>query len=131
MYRLDADYRHQLYMSGQETLVIINGDAPSALGAGVVLTLFASKDDHMPDAKYVGPTGTGIDAHRVAIEDERGNAATVGARLFDSEKKSAESGDASHPVCGSDRNAELDRARKCAGAGKGALAYCDHDRRRA
>ena len=94
MYRLDADYRHQLYMSGQETLVIINGDAPSAVGAGVVLTLKASKDDHMPDAKYVGPTGTGIDAHRVAIQDERGNAAAAGARLFDSEKKSAESGDA-------------------------------------
>ena len=94
MYRLDADYRHQLYMSGQETLVIINGDAPSAVGAGVVLTLKASKDDHPPDAKYVGPAGTGIAAHREAIQDERENAAAAGARLFDAEKKSAESGDA-------------------------------------
>lgn len=94
MYRLDADYRHQLYMSGQETLVIINGDAPSAVGAGVVLSLKASKEDHQPDAKYVGPAGTGIAAHREAIQDERGNAAAAGARLFDTEKKSAESGDA-------------------------------------
>jgi hypothetical protein len=94
MYRLDADYRHQLYMSGQETLVIINGDAPSAVGAGVVLTLKAGKEDHMPDAKYVGPAGTGIEAHRLAIQDERSNAAAAGARLFDTEKRSAESGDA-------------------------------------
>lgn len=94
MYRLDADYRHQLFMSGQETLVIINGDAPAAVGAGVVLTLKASRDDHAPDAKYVGPSGTGIAAHRQAILDERDNAAAAGARLFDSEKRSAESGDA-------------------------------------
>lgn len=94
MYRLDADYRHQLYMTGQETLVIINGDAPPAVGAGVVISLMASKDDHAPDAKYVGPSGTGITAHRQAIQDERDNAAAAGARLFDSEKRSAESGDA-------------------------------------
>lgn len=94
MYRLDADYRHQLYMSGQETLVIINGDAPSAVGAGVVLTLKAGKEDHQPDAKYVGPAGTGIEAHRLAIQDERSNAAAAGARLFENEKRSAESGDA-------------------------------------
>jgi len=94
MYRLDADYRHQLYMTGQETLVIINGDAPAAVGAGVVISLTASRDDHAPDAKYVGPSGTGIAAHRQAILDERDNAASAGARLFDSEKRSAESGDA-------------------------------------
>lgn len=94
MYRLDADYRHQLYMSGQETLVIINGDAPAAVGAGVVISLTASRDDHAPDAKSVGPSGTGIAAHRQAILDERDNAASAGARLFDSEKRSAESGDA-------------------------------------
>lgn len=94
MYRLDADYRHQLYMSGQETLVIINGDAPPAVGAGVVISLMASKEDHTPDAKYVGPSGTGIAAHRQAILDERDNAASAGARLFDSETRAAESGDA-------------------------------------
>jgi hypothetical protein len=94
MYRLDADYRHQLYMTGQETLVIINGDAPAAVGAGVVISLTASREDHAPDAKYVGPSGTGIEAHRTAILDERDNAASAGARLFDSEKRSAESGDA-------------------------------------
>ena len=98
MYRLDADYRHQLYMSGQETLVVVNGPAPAAIGAGVVLTLESGADERgverTPDAFYIGPEGTGIEAHRTAIQDERDNAASAGARLFDAEKKSAESGDA-------------------------------------
>ena len=93
MYRLDADYRHQLYMSGQETLVVINGDAPSAVGAGVVMVL-KGEDSVRPDAKYVGPAGTGIAAHRVAIQDEREAAVAAGARVFDSVQKAAESGEA-------------------------------------
>ncbi|UHD47649.1 DUF4055 domain-containing protein [Aureimonas altamirensis] len=96
--RLDADYRHQLYMSGQETLVIINGDAPEAIGAGVVITLTSGQgeDDKefTPDAKYVGPTGAGIAAHRQAILDERDNSVAAGARIFDGAKKAAESGEA-------------------------------------
>lgn len=94
MYRLDADYRHQLFMSGQETLFIINSEAPEAVGAGVVVELKPSGDGVQPDAKYVGPSGTGIAAHRQAILDERDNAASAGARLFDSGKRTAESGDA-------------------------------------
>ncbi|MBK3745283.1 DUF4055 domain-containing protein [Paraburkholderia aspalathi] len=94
MYQLSADYRWQLFMTGQETLVILNGDAPSAVGAGVVLSLKADKDSHAPDAKYVGPAGTGIAAHRTALTDEQGNAANAGARLFNTGAKSAESGDA-------------------------------------
>lgn len=93
LYRLDADYRHQLYMSGQETLVIINGEAPSAVGAGVVLTL-QGDENNKPDAKYVGPAGTGIDAHRQAIQDERENAVAAGARIFDTEDDRQESGKA-------------------------------------
>ncbi len=92
-YRLDADYRHQLYSTGQETFVVINGDAPTAVGSGVVISL-KGEQGVVPDAKYVSPTGKGIDAHRTAIQDERDNAAAAGARLFDSEKKAAESGNA-------------------------------------
>lgn len=47
-----------------------------------------------PDAKYVGPSGSGIAAHRTAIQDERDNAIAAGARIFDSSKKAAESGEA-------------------------------------
>ncbi|MGU3496360.1 DUF4055 domain-containing protein [Xanthobacteraceae bacterium A53D] len=92
-YQLSADYRWQLFMTGQETLVIINGEAPSAVGAGVVITL-KGEEGRTPDAKYVGPAGTGIAAHKTAIDDERAAAVAAGARLFSSEKKSAESGDA-------------------------------------
>ncbi|HEV7253868.1 MAG TPA: DUF4055 domain-containing protein [Mesorhizobium sp.] len=94
IYRLDADYRHQLYMTGQETLFVFGGDAPSAVGAGVVVSIKPEGDGKQADAKYVGPAGTGIAAHRTAILDERQNAAAAGARLFDAEKKTAESGDA-------------------------------------
>jgi hypothetical protein len=40
-YRLDADYRHQLYISGQETFVVTGiekNEAPTILGASVILT---------------------------------------------------------------------------------------------
>jgi hypothetical protein len=100
LYQLSADYRWQLFMSGQETLVVINGAAPSAVGAGAVIAIKQAMDEEgklggMPDVKYVGPKGTGIDAHRVAIQDERAVAAQAGARLFsNSDDKSAESGDA-------------------------------------
>ena len=90
MYRLDADYRHQLYNSGQETFVII-GDTetlPRVLGSGVTLGL-----PKECDAKYVGPNGAGIAAHRIAIMDERQSAVAAGVRLFDTQAK-AESGEA-------------------------------------
>lgn len=92
-YRLDADYRHQLYMSGQETLFIINGEAPSAVGAGVVHRLEAPEGLSV-DAKYVGPSGKTIEAHRQAMMDEMERAANIGARLLNDKSQSQESGDA-------------------------------------
>ncbi|KKB09396.1 DUF4055 domain-containing protein [Devosia chinhatensis] len=94
LYQLSADYRWQLFMTGQETLVVINGDAPTAVGAGAVIAIQQGDNVGTPDVKYVGPAGTGIGAHRTAIQDERAAAAQAGARLFSSEQKSAESGDA-------------------------------------
>lgn len=95
LYQLSADYRWQLFMTGQETLVIINGDAPTAVGAGAVIAIKQGDQTGTPDVKYVGPAGTGIEAHRVAMQDERANASQAGARLFNSsESKTAESGDA-------------------------------------
>jgi hypothetical protein len=91
-YQLSADYRHQLYMSGQETLVAINGDAPQAVGAGVVHTMKGSSD-LVPDLKYVSPTCSGIEAHRVALEEQRRAAMEAGARMFQSGNQQ-ESGEA-------------------------------------
>jgi hypothetical protein len=85
LYRLDADYRHQLYMSGQETMVCINvplEQRPKFVGAGVVLCVDAGGD-----IKYVGPTGRGIEAHRQAIQDEHSHAVALGAQLLEERKK--------------------------------------------
>ncbi len=92
-YRLDADYRHQLYMSGQETFVII-GDIeadkiPTVIGAGVTVLLPENSA-----AMYVGPSGVGITTTRQAIQDERQKAVTAGAKLFDNQSNLAESGEA-------------------------------------
>ena len=89
-YRLDADYRHQLFMSGQETLVVIGADEnPTVVGAGAVIGIKAGGD-----AKYVGPRGTGMEAHRLAIQDERQAAAASGAKMADASKGGVESGEA-------------------------------------
>lgn len=93
IYQLDADYRHQLYWSGQETLVVINGEAPPAIGAGTCIALMGG-EDQKPDVKYVGPSCTGIDAHLKAIEDKRKAAAHAGAKLLEQTEKAQESGEA-------------------------------------
>lgn len=93
IYRLDCDYRHQLFMSGQETLTVTGTntpeDLPKFVGAGVVHGLPTGAS-----MTYVGPSCKGIEAHRTAIIDERANAVFSGARLFDNMPKKAESGDA-------------------------------------
>lgn len=93
IYRLDADYRHQLFNSGQETLVIVNGDAPDAVGSGAVIVM-QGDEGKKPDAFYVGPAGTGIEAHKQAIEDDRIAAGKAGAQLFDDTQRTQESGEA-------------------------------------
>jgi hypothetical protein len=93
IYQLSADYRHQLYMSGQETLVAINGPAPTAVGAGVVHTMQGG-DGITPDLKYVSPSCSGIDAHKLAMEDNRTAAVQAGARLLEQSDQVQESGNA-------------------------------------
>lgn len=92
-YQLSADKRLQLYMSGQETLVAINGPAPSAVGAGVVHEMYGGEGIE-PDLKYVGPSGTGIEAHETAIDRCEQNAMQAGARMFEQGGQAQESGEA-------------------------------------
>jgi len=93
MYQLSADYRLQLYMSGQETLVAINGPAPTAVGAGVVHEMMGD-DNTTPDLKYVSPSCSGIEKHLEAIQDNRTVAIQAGARLFEQSAQANESGTA-------------------------------------
>lgn len=94
-YQLNADYRHQLYMSGQETLFIYNAsEAPSIIGSGVVVSLQGSEVGKDVRAEMVGPKGTGIDAHVVAMDREKAAAVQSGAQLFDNTPRTQESGEA-------------------------------------
>ena len=93
IYQLSADYRHQLYMSGQETLVAINGPKPTAVGAGVVHEM-QGDGQLTPDLKYVSPSCSGIEAHKAAIEDNRIAAVQAGARLLEQSENVQESGSA-------------------------------------
>lgn len=93
IFQLSADYRWQLYMSGQETLVAINGDAPAMVGAGVVHSMTGA-DGQTPDLKYVSPTCAGIEAHKAAIDDTRTVAVQAGARLLEQSNSVQESGEA-------------------------------------
>lgn len=91
IYQLNADYRHQLYMSGQETLVAVNGDAPDYVGAGVVHEMRGAEGT-TPDLKYVAPSCSGIEAHKVAMEDNRHAAINAGARMLEQTSNEQESG---------------------------------------
>ena len=93
IYQLDADQRHQLFMSGQETLVIINGERPDAVGAGVVIQIETGEGIN-GDAKYVSPTCSGIEAHAEKIKDKRTEAVMAGARLLEQSDSVQESGEA-------------------------------------
>ncbi len=92
-YQLSADWRWQLYMSGQETLVAINGEAPKTVGAGVVHQMMGN-DTMTPDLKYVSPTCAGIQKHEDAIEKQKEAAVMAGARMFEQQQSTQESGEA-------------------------------------
>jgi hypothetical protein len=93
IYQLDADYRHQLYMTGQETLFIAGIDdakqLPKVVGAGAIHGLPMGAK-----AEYVGATGRGMEMHSKAIAEERAAAAESGAAMFEMEDSASESGKA-------------------------------------
>lgn len=79
-------------MSGQETLVAINGEAPKTVGAGVVHQMMGS-DAMTPDLKYVSSTCSGTQKHEDAIEKQK-EAAVMAGGMFEQEKSTQESGEA-------------------------------------
>lgn len=81
MYRGSADYRQNLFMQGQDTLVRtgIEGDPPPApVGAGAVQNLPTNAD-----AKYIGISGEGIAEQRLALENDRKEAALFTVQFID------------------------------------------------
>ena len=92
-YQLNADYRLQLFMTGQETLIVYNAtDLPKVVGAGVIVGLSSAEETKDVRAEYIGPSGVGIDKHERAMDREQILAMKTGAQLLDQGGASQESG---------------------------------------
>lgn len=93
-YRSEADYRQNLFMQGQDTLVTIgfqseDEDAAVRTGSGARLDMPMGGD-----AKFIGVTSDGLLEQREAIENLKAEAGQKGGQLLDSTSRQKESGDA-------------------------------------
>lgn len=97
IYRAEADYRTNLYMQGQETLVIVGGvtNADAAnnqesvrVGAGARIDVGIGGD-----AKYVGVSAAGLSEQRLSLESDKKQAAVRTGQLLQPGKSSLESGE--------------------------------------
>lgn len=93
IYRGEADYRQTLYMSGQDTFVVIGDEqsenTPKRMGAGAIM--------HLPmgaSGEYQGINSAGLPEQRMALESDRSRAESMGTQLLDAESRAAESGEA-------------------------------------
>lgn len=102
IYRGEADYRQNLFMQGQDTLVIIGDrakppaadgteDEPLRTGAGSRIELEAAPG---ADAKYVGVNSQGLSEQRMALENDRKRGESKSGQLIDAAKGDKESGTA-------------------------------------
>jgi len=91
IYRSEADYRHALYMTGQDTLVVKGELAKEEVEIGSASYIHISDEG---DAKYVGVTGDGLSEQRAALESDRLNAANRVGTLLDNASHERESGEA-------------------------------------
>lgn len=104
IYRSEADYRQNLFMQGQDTLVIIGSrskslstdptsgtEEPLRTGAGSRIEL---EPEPGADAKYVGVQSQGLVEQRYALENDRKRAEARSGQLIDAAKGDKESGTA-------------------------------------
>ena len=94
IYRGEADYRQNLFMQGQDTLVIIDtaggeDSGDTRVGAGAVLRVNVGGD-----AKYVGVDSQGLPEQRMCLENDRNHARARAGHFIASGQASQESGDA-------------------------------------
>lgn len=85
IYRGEADYRQNLHMQGQDTLVVIGGVGrntvegqaePLRVGAGSRIDVEADGD-----AKYIGVTSAGLSEQRTCLENDRKESKHMAAQL--------------------------------------------------
>jgi len=101
IYRGEADYRQNLFMQGQDTLVVIGGrqvnqlpgettvEEPLRTGAGARIDLELNGD-----AKYVGVNSQGLAEQRTALTNDRARCEQRSGHLVASAKGDKESGSA-------------------------------------
>lgn len=91
IYRGEADYRQNLFMQGQDTLVIVGGtqdeDESIRTGAGARIEVPISGD-----AKYIGVQSDGLLEQREALKEDRMRAGSMGAQSLDTVSRERESG---------------------------------------
>lgn len=91
LYRGEADYRQNLFMQGQDTLVIIGGaqeeDETVRTGSGSRIDVPIGGD-----AKYIGVESDGLSEQREALENDRLRAGSMGAQSLDTVSRERESG---------------------------------------
>lgn len=95
IYRGEADYRHSLFMQGQDTLVIIGGISSGQEGAQ--FRTGASASIELPltgDAKFIGVDSKGLPEMRSSLENDRSRADQLSGSLLDSVSREKESEDA-------------------------------------
>lgn len=99
IYRGEADYRQNLFMQGQDTLVVIGGrqsnslvgeiqtEEPLRTGAGARIDL-----ELTGDAKYIGVNSQGLPEQRTALENDRKRCESRSGQLIDATTGDKESG---------------------------------------
>jgi len=93
IYRGEADYRLNLFMQSQDTLVRIGGaadpDESVRVGAGSRIDVPLGGD-----AKYIGVTSVGLTEQRESLQNDYGRAVQKSGQLIDTTSRAKESGDA-------------------------------------
>lgn len=91
IYRGEADYRQNLYMQSQDTLVRIGADdtEKQRIGAGATIDI-----PQGGDAKFIGVSSTGLGEQRQALENDKNRASQIGSQLLDTTSRQKESGEA-------------------------------------
>jgi hypothetical protein len=124
IYRGEADYRQTLYYQGQQTLVIIGGNAGDTdeqirTGNKGVIDLKLGGD-----AKFIGVSATGLGEMRQAVENDKAKADSMGVAFMDVGNARGESGEALR-IRVAARTTTISSTNQAAGAGlEAALKFC-------
>lgn len=100
IYMGEADYRQNLYMQGQQTLVVKGGVSSMSSDPGedksAVRTGAGARIDVgiEGDAKYIGVQNSGLQEQRIALENDRRRAEVKAGQLVQNSRSQAESGKA-------------------------------------